>query len=267
MMGKIAYTDKMLATIFRMKEATVTMALQTFEQFGMVEIIDGVITIPPTCMAIGEIIFTCRHDSNHYYYEDVPIDENAHMWDAGTVTTNPTCATEGVKTYICEHNEAHTRTEKVDINPDAHMWDDGTVTTNPTCATEGVKTYICEHNEAHTRTEKVDINPDAHKWDAGVITTTSTCKTAGTKTYTCEHNSEHKRTEQIVLDENAHTDANEDYICDECGAELPKDGLSTGAVVGIVAGSTVVAGAGGFSLFWFVLKKKSWADLIAIFIK
>ena len=46
MMGQIAYTDKMLATIFRMKEATVTMALQTFEQFGMIEIIDGVITIP-----------------------------------------------------------------------------------------------------------------------------------------------------------------------------------------------------------------------------
>ena len=46
MLGQIAYTDKMLATIFRMKESTVTMALQTFEQFGMVEIIDGVITIP-----------------------------------------------------------------------------------------------------------------------------------------------------------------------------------------------------------------------------
>lgn len=45
MMGQIAYTDKMLATIFRMKEATVQLALQTFEQFGMVEIIDGVITI------------------------------------------------------------------------------------------------------------------------------------------------------------------------------------------------------------------------------
>ena len=46
MMGRIAYTDKMLATIFRMKEATVTMALQTFQQFGMIEIVDGVITIP-----------------------------------------------------------------------------------------------------------------------------------------------------------------------------------------------------------------------------
>ena len=46
MMGRIAYTDKMLATIFRMKESSVTMALQTFQQFGMIEIVDGVITIP-----------------------------------------------------------------------------------------------------------------------------------------------------------------------------------------------------------------------------
>ena len=46
MMGRIAYTDKMLATVFRMKEATVTMALKIFEDFNMVEIVDGVITIP-----------------------------------------------------------------------------------------------------------------------------------------------------------------------------------------------------------------------------
>ena len=46
MNDRIAYTDKMLATIFRRKEATVKLALQTFEQFGMIEIIDGVITIP-----------------------------------------------------------------------------------------------------------------------------------------------------------------------------------------------------------------------------
>ncbi len=43
---RIAYTDQMLATIFRRKEATVQLALQTFEQFGMIERIDGVITIP-----------------------------------------------------------------------------------------------------------------------------------------------------------------------------------------------------------------------------
>lgn len=42
----LPYTEKMLATIFRMKESTVSLALQTFEQFGMIEKVDGVITIP-----------------------------------------------------------------------------------------------------------------------------------------------------------------------------------------------------------------------------
>lgn len=46
MMGRIPYTYEMLATIFRMNKPTVTLALHTFEKFGMVEIVDGVITIP-----------------------------------------------------------------------------------------------------------------------------------------------------------------------------------------------------------------------------
>lgn len=46
MNNRIAYTDEMLSTIFRMPINTVRMSLQTFEQFGMIELIDGVITIP-----------------------------------------------------------------------------------------------------------------------------------------------------------------------------------------------------------------------------
>lgn len=46
MSNGIPYTDSMLATIFRRKEATVKMALQTFEQFGMVEVVDDAICIP-----------------------------------------------------------------------------------------------------------------------------------------------------------------------------------------------------------------------------
>ena len=46
MSNGLAYTDKMLATIFRRKEATVSLALKTFEQFGMIEIINDAITIP-----------------------------------------------------------------------------------------------------------------------------------------------------------------------------------------------------------------------------
>lgn len=42
----IPYTDEMLATIFRRPINTVRLALKTFEQFGMVEIINNAITIP-----------------------------------------------------------------------------------------------------------------------------------------------------------------------------------------------------------------------------
>lgn len=43
---KIAYTDDMLAHIFRRPLATVRLALKTFESFGMIEIVDHVVTIP-----------------------------------------------------------------------------------------------------------------------------------------------------------------------------------------------------------------------------
>ena len=52
------------------------------------------------------------------------------------------------------------------------------------------------------------------------------------------------------------------------GGEQPeKTGLSGGAIAGIAVGSVAVAGLGGFSLLWFVIKKKSFADLIALFKK
>jgi len=82
----------------------------------------------------------------------------------------------------------------------------------------------------------------------------------------------------------AHTDSNNDNKCDTCDYAMPahdpdnpsntpddptedKDGLGTGAIVGIVIGSVAVAGVGGFALFWFVIKKKTWADFLAIFKK
>ena len=46
MNGRIPYTEEMLATIFRRPVNTVRMAISIFEQYGMIEIIDGVITIP-----------------------------------------------------------------------------------------------------------------------------------------------------------------------------------------------------------------------------
>ena len=45
-MGCMPYTDEMFATIFRRPLNTVRLALKTFEQFGMVEIVNDTVTIP-----------------------------------------------------------------------------------------------------------------------------------------------------------------------------------------------------------------------------
>ena len=46
MSNRIAYTDEMLAAIFRREINVVRLALDVFKQFGMIEIIENVITIP-----------------------------------------------------------------------------------------------------------------------------------------------------------------------------------------------------------------------------
>lgn len=46
MMGHIPYTDEMFAAIFRRSLNVVRLALNTFEQFGMIEIIRDTVTIP-----------------------------------------------------------------------------------------------------------------------------------------------------------------------------------------------------------------------------
>jgi len=45
-MGGIPYTEQMFATIFRRKEAIISLALKTFQQFGMIEIVENAVTIP-----------------------------------------------------------------------------------------------------------------------------------------------------------------------------------------------------------------------------
>ncbi|MDD7245278.1 MAG: InlB B-repeat-containing protein [Eubacteriales bacterium] len=52
------------------------------------------------------------------------------------------------------------------------------------------------------------------------------------------------------------------------GGEQPeKTGLSGGAIAGIAIGAVAVVGLGGFSVFWFAIRKKKFSDLVAIFKK
>ena len=46
LMGRMPYTEEMFATVFRRPINTVRLALKTFEDFGMIEIINNTVTIP-----------------------------------------------------------------------------------------------------------------------------------------------------------------------------------------------------------------------------
>ena len=61
-----------------------------------------------------------------------------------------------------------------------------------------------------------------------------------------------------------HIDENNDHSCDSCGAAVESEPLSGGAISAICVSSVAVAGAGGFSLFWFVFKKRSLAELLKL---
>ena len=76
-------------------------------------------------------------------------------------------------------------------------------------------------------------------------------------------------------DTDQHKDENSDGKCDVCDYQMseqtptpqPKDGLSGGVIAIIVTGSVLVLGVSGFALVWFVIKKKKFSDLIALFKK
>ena len=57
---------------------------------------------------------------------------------------------------------------------------------------------------------------------------------------------------------------NETYTATYSSAEVKdsrNESLSGGAIAGIATGSVAAVGLGGFSLFWFVIKKKRFSDL------
>ena len=86
--------------------------------------------------------------------------------------------------------------------------------------------------------------------------------TAGTQTVTVSYEGK-TATYQITVKE-ADTPITPD---NPVTPDNPSSGLPAGAVVGIVIGFALVVGIGGFALVWFVIKKKTWADFVALFKK
>lgn len=143
----------------------------------------------------------------------------------------------------------------------AHTFGEWQEKTNPTCTKEGAIAHKdCSECNRHFDADgneiaDVSIAKEPHMFGEWVDEVSATTEQEGVKG--------HKDCSVC----GKHFDQSGNEIADLSIARLPEppkeDGLSGGAIAGIAVGGVAVAGIGGFSIVWFVVKKRSFAQLIA----
>ena len=222
----------------------------------------------------------CKHDSTHIESETVTA--------TGTTITAATCKEKGKMKYTATFvNTAFAAQEKeVDIDFAPHTfgaWKDEIPATTEDFGTKEHKdcTVCGKHfdkdgNEitdlriAKIGTHNVVINGES-KFYAHGESVTVTAEDKEGKVFTGWQDASGKivSTDKSytfkVTGETTLTAVYEDKSSGggEITPPAKKDGLSGGQIAGIVIGSVAVAGIGGFAIFWFAVKKKTFADLIA----
>ena len=213
----------------------------------------------------------CKHDNTHIESETVTA--------TGTTITAATCTEKGKMKYTATFvNTAFTMQEKeVDIDFVPHTfgeWKDEIPATTEDFGTKGHKDCsvcgkhfdkdggeITELRIAKIGTHNVVINGESKFYAHGESVTVTAedkegkvfkgWKDASGKIVSAKKSYTFKVTGETLL-----TAVYED-------APVTKKGLSGGAIAGIVIGSAAVALFGGFAIFWFAVKKKTFADLAA----
>ena len=222
----------------------------------------------------------CKHDNTHIESETVTA--------SGTVITAATCKEKGKMKYTATFANtaffAQSREVDIDFAPHTYgAWKDEIPATTENFGTKGHKDctvcgrhFDADGNEitdlriAKIGTHNVVINGESKFYaDGESVTVTAEDKEGkvfkGWKDASGKIVSADKSYTFTVTGATTLTAVYEDKTSGggEIASPDKKDGLSGGTIAGIVIGSAAVAGIGGFAIFWFAVKKKTFADLIA----
>ena len=216
-----------------------------------------------------------------------------HAWDDGVITTEPTLESTGIKTYTCTLCDA-TYTEEL---PKRIAQISGEVIGTVLNVSVGSNAYIPEGTVFDVVEKPTEEIPDevlgeiavtadgAAKplgmYDLSLLLDGAKIQPDGTVEITLPAPDLAAEYDRIIVVyiapdgsyEECKTTVNDDgtitFETDHFSRYAvigitEDDGLGAGAIVGIVAGALVVLGGGGFAIFWFVIEKKSAAELLAL---
>ena len=225
----------------------------------------------------------------------IPVNPDGHELGALVAEVPATCKDTGVKEHrdcrLCgKHCDPITRKEIADLTiptTNNHTYGELLPEVSPTTTEFGVKEHkdctvcgrhfdkdgneITELRIAKIGTHNVVINGESKFYAHGESVTVTANEPAEGKVFKGWQEASGKivSTEKsytfTVNGETTLTAVYEDKSSGggEITPPAKKDGLSGGQIAGIVIGSVAVAGIGGFAIFWFAVKKKTFADLIA----
>jgi hypothetical protein len=183
-------------------------------------------------------------------------DIGVHTWTAGAVTQQPTATETGIKTFACTVC-SQIRTETIPATGTSTPDYDYSITNgnNRTVKVDNESGYTFTINGDHTKLQSVKagnitlIKDTDYTVESGstkiTITKAGLAKIGiGTKTITVTFEGNNTATMTLTIDK-----------ADNGG----KGGLSGGAIAGIVISAVAVAGAAGFCIYWFIIRKKKVA--------
>ena len=142
-----------------------------------------------------------------------------------------------------------------------------------TCTTEGRKTYYkCSGCEAKFKDEEGTqeltdeswlVIPMAHQFGEWQDEVPATTEHDGTKAHKdCDFCHKHFDNEDNEIEDITIAKLPASEGEDDTPTVTEKKGLPGGAIAGIVIGTAMVVSLGGFAIFWFAIKKKSFAELM-----
>ncbi len=205
----------------------------------------------------------CSHDDSHVETETVN--------STPSVTQAQSCTNAELTSYVATFtNSVFAQQTKADVQTKSAAGHNLGALANEvvaTCTENGVKAHadcsVCNKHFDATGNEITDLVIPAlgHSYGEWVDEVGATTTGNGLKGHkdcdTC-----HKH-----FDDNNAEISDVDLVIEQLPAPPAEEGLSGGAIAGIVIACVVFAGIVAFAIVWFVVKKKTFADIASIFRK